>query len=142
MTESQKPVYSALKRLVLTKSENWILDHTVLDRAQVLQSGDSIGRSEYDLFAKQLVMEKMMKTLAEWYEDPQSTTFDIVRHLSHRTKQLEKVCDHCVETQLAWRQIAIRKDESVGWYEEPSKILWTHGTCDNCNRIVSRTHMM
>ncbi len=70
MIESQKSVYSALKSHVLTKSENWILDHTVLDRAQVLQAGDSTGRGDYDLFAKQVVMEKMLSTLAEWYTDP------------------------------------------------------------------------
>lgn len=71
-SEIQKPapIYHNLKKHVLTEKESWILENTDVNSAPFISQGDSTGRGDYDLFAKQIAMEKMLKTLAKWYKDP------------------------------------------------------------------------
>lgn len=106
---------------------------------KVYLAGEKIVQEDYDLFAKQKALEKMLHTLSDWFNDSNASTLDLHRHLKFGLEKLDKTCEYCLENQLVYNQIQTEK--SVGWYEEPPK-RWTNDVCENCERTVPRTHLM
>lgn len=83
----------------------------------------------------------MLNTLADWFNDSQSITDDLKRHLEAEINDLQETCEYCLENQLRCNLIRIKEGESVGWYEPPNPIKWYSRDCRNCERVVDKLHL-
>lgn len=110
-----------------------------LNENNIFVKGDRPQQADYPIIAKQAVLEKVLNTICNWYNDDNCSVGDLKWDLRNELDNLEKKCDYCLESQLC--DAGIHTQESVGWYEWPER-KWTNEECDYCHRTVPQAHLM
>ena len=142
INQHEVPPMQIFRDQAITPQEEWILNVFRLESNKLLLAGDATGRDDFGKFAKQVVLEKMLKRLEKWYHDDEAKSDDVLRHMQREFDRLDEKCDYCLMTGLTLKRIEIRRGQYPEWYRPPTELNWLHRNCSDCDRVITRTHLM